>query len=66
MDMLLTALLGVLYLVGILAAVLVALASNDTERRADACKVLRMLISPLRRPSPQRQNNRTRALGRRQ
>lgn len=51
MDMLLTALLGALYLIGILAAVLVALASNDPERRADACKVLRMLISPLRRSS---------------
>jgi hypothetical protein len=66
MDMLLTALLGALYLIGILAAVLVALASNDTERRADACKVLRMLISPLLRSIPQRQNNRTGAPRRKQ
>ena len=54
--MLLTVLLGVLYLLGILAAVLVALASNDTRRRADACKVLRMLLSPLPRPNPQRRD----------
>lgn len=57
MDILLTALLGALYLIGILAAVLVALASNDTRRRADACKVLRILLSPLPRPITQRQNN---------
>lgn len=55
MDMLLTALLGVLYLIGILAAVLVALASNDTRRRADAHKVLRTLLSLLPRPDPQKQ-----------
>jgi di/tricarboxylate transporter len=66
MDMLLTTLLGTLYLIGVLAAVLVALASNDAQRRADACKVLRMLISPLLRSIPQRRNNRTGALGRKQ
>jgi hypothetical protein len=53
MNMLLTVLLGALYLLGILAAVLVALASKDTRRRADACKVLRMLLSPFPRPNPQ-------------
>ena len=45
----LTAVLGVLYLVGVLAAVLVALASADARRRADARKVLHMLLSALPR-----------------
>jgi hypothetical protein len=62
MNILLTALPGALYLTGILAAVLVALASNDTHRRADACKVLRMLLSPLPKAKPQRQKNHTEAL----
>lgn len=52
MDILLTVLPGALYLIGILAAVLVALASKDTRRRADACKVLHMLLSP----RPRQQN----------
>lgn len=55
----LPALLGVLYLIGILAAVAVALASNDTRRRSDACKVLRMLLFPLPQPDRQRKNNHT-------
>jgi hypothetical protein len=38
-----------LYLVGVLAAVLVALASADPRRRADARKVLHMLLSALPR-----------------
>jgi hypothetical protein len=50
MDILLTVLPGALYLVGILAAVLVALVSKDTRRRADACKVLRLLLAPRARP----------------
>lgn len=45
--------LGALYLTGVLAAVLVALVSADRERRADARKVLNLLLSALpgfRRP----------------
>ncbi len=60
MYMLFTALLGVLYLTGILAAVLVALASSDPRRRADARRVLRMLLAPLPlpQPSPLREDDR--------
>jgi len=52
--------LGALYLISVLAAVLVALVSADRERRADARKVLRLLLSaipgfpqPHRRPALQ-------------
>lgn len=45
----LTEVLGALYLSGVLAAVLVALVSSDRERRADARKVLHLLLSALPR-----------------
>jgi hypothetical protein len=47
MPIILTGFLGVLYLIGVLAAVLVALMSPDRERRADARKVLHLLLSVL-------------------
>jgi hypothetical protein len=47
MPIILTGLLGVLYLIGVLAAVLVALVSSDRERRTDARKVLHLLLSAL-------------------
>ena len=49
----LTEVLGALYLTGVLAAVLVALVASDRDRRADARKVLHLLLSALpgfRRP----------------
>jgi len=41
--------LGALYLISVLAAVLFALVSADRERRADARKVLYLLLSALPR-----------------
>ncbi len=46
-SIVLTAVLGALYLTGVLAAVLVALVSSDRERRTDARKVLHLLLSVL-------------------
>jgi hypothetical protein len=59
MHMLLTELIGVVYLIGILAAVLVALTSSDPRRRGDALKVLSLLLSTIPQFSPRHPNGRT-------
>ena len=49
MSTILTSALGILYLTAVLAAAAVALASADPQRRADARKVLSLLLSALPR-----------------
>lgn len=49
MSAILTSVIGILYVTAVLAAAITALTSADTQRRADARKVLSLLLSALPR-----------------